>query len=328
MLPAILSAACPRMARRFRRPLIKACFQEFPPPVTLRRFLLLAGVLLILFLGMYSWNQRTRMLDDAAATLGLEMTGAVLSPLRSLQDRGESLWERYFDLVGVREENERLRQRIEELEARLLANGEDLAELKRLRELVQLPVDAGWRPLGARVLAGRMGPNAVLDSITISRGYSTGGRPGTPLVTHLGLVGRVLKASAHSSIALLLTDPSSRIAVFSQESRAPGILTGQGIDRKLEVNFVQRAAKVAPGEILVTSGLDGKYPKGIPAARVLSVAPSDYDQFMAITAEPLVDLHHIEEVLLLEPTGAPRPVDLGEPPKEFVGPPAPRAATP
>lgn len=277
---------------------------------------------------MYSWNQRTRVLDDLAARLGLEITGAVLTPVRSAQDAAENMWDRYFDLVGVREENEALKQKVDELEARLLANGEDLAELKRLRALVQLPVDQTWRPLGARVLSGRMGPNAVLDSITISRGYSTGGRPGTPLVTHLGLVGRVLKASAHSSIVLLLTDPSSRIAVFSQESRAPGILMGMGTGQKLEVNFVQRDAKVKPGEIIITSGLDGKYPKGIPVARVLRVAPSDYTQFMAIKAEPLVDLQHLEEVLLLESTGAPRPLEPSEAPKEFVGPPAPKSATP
>ncbi|MFT3669940.1 MAG: rod shape-determining protein MreC [Pseudoxanthomonas sp.] len=296
--------------------------------MTLRRLLLLAGILLILFLGMYSWNQRTRVLDDMAARLGLEITGAVLTPVRSAQDAAENMWNRYFDLVGVREENEALRQKVDELEARLLANGEDLAELKRLRALVQLPVDQSWRPLGARVLSGRMGPNAVLDSITISRGYSTGGRPGTPLVTHLGLVGRVLKASAHSSIVLLLTDPSSRIAVFSQESRAPGILMGMGTGQKLEVNFVQRDAKVKPGEVIITSGLDGKYPKGIPVARVLRVAPSDYTQFMAIKAEPLVDLQHLEEVLLLESTGAPRPLEPSEAPKEFVGPPAPKSAMP
>ncbi|WP_291446850.1 rod shape-determining protein MreC [Desulfovibrio sp.] len=295
--------------------------------MSLRRILIFAGVLLILFLGMYSWNQRTRTLDDFAANIGLELSGAVLKPMRYIQDVGTGFWERYFDLVGVREENERLQARVADLESRLLANGEDLAELKRLRALVQLPVDASWRPLGARVLAGRMGPNAVLDSITISRGYTTGGRPGTPLVTHLGLVGRVLRASAHTATALLLTDPGSRIAVFSQNSRALGILAGQGTGRRLEVNFVQRDANVKQGEVLITSGLDGKYPKGIPVARVLSVAPSDYTQFMAIYAEPLVDLQHLEEVLLLEPTGIAQPEPEPEgPPPVFVGPPAPPAA--
>lgn len=271
---------------------------------------------------MYTWNQRTHVLDDLAAELGLELTGAVLTPIRSIQDAGMGLWSRYFDLVSVREENERLKRQVENLEARLLGHGEDLAELKRLRDLIQLPVDESWRPLGARALAGRMGPNAVLDSITINRGYTTGGRPGTPLVTHLGLVGRVLKASAHTATVLLLTDPGSRIAVFSQDSRAPGILVGQGTGHALEVNFVQRDANIKEQEVLITSGLDGKYPKGIPVARVLSVAPSDYTQFLAIKAEPLVDLQHLEEVLLLEPTGVTRPAEPGGPP-QFVGPPAP-----
>lgn len=295
--------------------------------MTSRRILISAGILLILFLGMYTWNQRTRALDDLAAGLGLELTGAVLKPMRSLQDASEGFWDRYFDLVSVREENQRLKARVAELESRLLAHGEDLAELKRLRALLQLPVDESWRPLGARVLAGRMGPNAVLDSITISRGYATGARPGTPLVTHLGLVGRVLRASAHTATALLLTDPGSRIAVFSQDGRAPGILAGRGTGRNLEVNFVQRDADVTKNEVLITSGLDGKYPKGIPVARVLSVAPSDYTQFMAVYAEPLVDLQHLEEVLLLEPTGiVPAAAEPAGPPPPFVGPPAPRTA--
>jgi len=107
-----------------------------------------------------------------------------------------------------------------------------------------------------------------------------------------------------------------------------GILAGQGTGQPLEVNFVQRATRVNEGEILITSGLDGKYPKGIPVARVLSVAPSDYTQFMAIKAEPLVDLHHLEEVLLLEPTGVAPPPDLGAPPKEIHGPPTPGRPAP
>ena len=209
-----------------------------------------------------------------------------------------------------------------------MAQGESQAELKRLRQLLQMPTDQAWRPVGARVLAGRLGPNGVLDSITINRGYATGGRPGTPLVTNLGLVGRILRASAHNATALLLTDPSSRIAVLAQESRSSGILTGQGPGRVLEVSFMERGTDVSAGEILITSGLDGKFPKGIPVARVLSVAPSNYSLFLAIQAEPLVDLRHLEEVLMLEPTGISVPTLPMGPPPVFVGPPAPGRSTP
>lgn len=296
--------------------------------MTFRRLFLLAGTLFILFLGVYSWNQRTQALDTITANAGLEVTGCVLSALRAAQDAVAGIWSNYFALVNVRQENLALKRRVQDLEARLMAQGETRAELRRLRQLLQMPTDQAWHPVGARVLSGRLGPNGVLDSITVNRGYATGGRPGTPLVTNLGLVGRILRASAHSATALLLTDPSSRIAVLAQGNRSSGILTGQGPGRVLEVSFMDRGTDVGVGEILITSGLDGKFPKGIPVARVLSVAPSNYSQFLAIQAEPLVDLRHLEEVLMLEPTGVSVPSLPMGPPPVFVGPPAPGRATP
>lgn len=297
--------------------------------MTPRRAFIIAGLLLIIFLALYSWNRRSGVLDNAAASVGLELSSYVLTPLSAVRDTALDVWNRYFDLVDVREENRALKARVEELEARLLATGEDLAELKRLRELVQFPVDERWRPLAARVLAGRLGPNGVLDSVTISRGYANGSRPGAPLVTNLGLVGRVVRASPSASTALLLTDPGSRVAVFGQESRAPGILKGRGTGRSLEVDFVQRDSSLKEGEVLVTSGLDNKFPKGLPAARVTRVAPSDYTQFMAVDATPLVDLQHLEEVLLLEKNGDFSFADESDDPgSTLVGPPAPSKLTP
>lgn len=292
--------------------------------MTLRRLLIVAGIALIFFLALYSWNRRTRALDELAANVGLEISSYVLAPMRSIQDRLGEFWNRYFDLVDVREENARLKSRLNELEAQIISTGEELAELRRLRALVQFPVDVRWRPLAARVLAGRLGPNGVLESITISRGYATGARPGTPLVTNKGLVGRVLRSSAHASTVLLITDPSSRVAVFGQESRTPGILRGQGMGADMEVDFVQRDTHLKNGEVLVTSGLDNKYPKGLPVAIVSGIAPSDYTQFMAVSATPLVDLQHLEEVLLLEKSGAEAPAEEPEgAPPVFVGPPLP-----
>lgn len=271
--------------------------------MTFRRFIIAMGILLILFLSMYTWNRNSRVLDNVAGNVGLEITGAVLGPVRQLQDFVTGSWRRYLDLVDVRRRNEELEKQVRDLEARLLAHREDMAELTRLRDLLRLPVDETWTPVGARVLAGHLGPNALLDSITINRGYANGASPGTPIVTHKGLVGRVLRASPHTSTALLLTNPGSRIAVFSQAGRSAGILTGEGEGKLLAVQYMTRETTTKAGELLITSGLDGKYPKGIPVARILSIAPSNYTEFMTITAEPLVDLHHIEEVLLLEPTG-------------------------
>ena len=286
------------------------------------------GVLLILFLSMYTWNKNTHVLDDFSTDVGLELTGGVITPIRYVQDRVTAVWKRYVYLVDVNEKNAQLEARVRDLEARLLAHKEDMAELARLRELLQLPIDESWTPVGARVLAGHLGPNSLLDSITINRGYATGARPGTPIVTHKGLIGRVLRASPHTATALLLTNPGSRIAIFTEDSRTAGILTGEGTNKPLAVRYMQRDTKAKPGEILITSGLDGKYPKGIPVARVISVAPSNYTEFMTIYAEPLVDMQHIEEVMLLEPTGIVKPPMVDTPDPVFVGPPLPSSLLP
>lgn len=307
--------------------------------MTPRRFVLIPVLLLFLYLGMYTWNQRTGFLDNISTQLGLEFVGIVLKPVSLLHSMAEDFWEKYFDLVAVREENERLKADIIAIHAQTIQAGEDRAEAVRLRKLLSMPPNEQWRTVGARVLAGRMGPNSVLETVTINRGYLAGGLPGTPLATQMGLVGRVLRASATTATALLLTDPGSRIAVLSQNTRAPGVLTGRGARHPLEMRFVARNSEVTEDELLVTSGLDGVYPKGIPVARVVSVAPSDYSQFMSVLAVPLVDVERLEEVLLLErtieaedvpfsPDESPTvPVVPAKPP-EIVGPFLPESATP
>ncbi len=268
---------------------------------------------------MYTWNQRTGVLDKLATNVGLELVGSVLKPMLNVHANVMGFWEQYIDLVGVREENERLKADILSMQARLIEAGEHRAEVKRLRTLLSLPPDRSWHPIGARVLAGRMGPNSVLETVILSRGYATGATPGIPIMTNLGLVGRILRASAHTSTALLTSDPGSRIAVLSQETRTAGILTGRGGRQLLEMRFVGRNAQIHEGELLVTSGLDGVYPKGLPVARVESVVLSDYSQFMTVLAKSLVDAEHLEEVLLLEPTGIEPLPDLPAP--DYVGPP-------
>ncbi|MGN0009680.1 MAG: rod shape-determining protein MreC [Desulfovibrionaceae bacterium] len=259
--------------------------------------------MLFLFLGLYSWNQRTRALDDVASEVGLEVLHMVFTPLHDARRRVEAWWRDYVHLVDVQRENVRLRERVEQLEADLLRRGEERAELKRLRELLALPLNDDWQAVAATVLTGRMGPNAVLESVTVNRGYLAGAVPGTPLLARRGLVGRILRASAHTATVLLLVDPGCRVAVRGQQSRATGILAGRGAQHALEVRFVDRTQGLTPGELLVTSGLDGAYPRGIPVARVLSAKATEYSQFMQVRAVPLVQMQNLEDVLLLEYKG-------------------------
>lgn len=264
-----------------------------------KRLLLIPALLLLLYLSIYSWNQRTHILDDILSNIGLETVGAVLKSSMSVRDTIHDAWTRYLDLVNVREENESLKKQLMEARSRLILASEERAELLRLRELLTFSPPKEWRSMGARVLAGRIGANAALASITIGRGYLTGAIPGTPAMTPGGVIGRVLRAGPTTATVLLLVDPGSRVAVISQEHRVQGIVTGSGTLNPLEVRFISHNAVVESGEILVTSGLDEAFPKGLPVARVVSAMPSGLSPFQSVQAMPLADLSSLEEILLI-----------------------------
>lgn len=266
-----------------------------------KRLLFLPAVALLIYLGVYSWNQRTGVLDSLAQSTGLEGVGAVLKSIRLVEDSFTEAWDRYLDLVNVREENAQLKQRLSQFETRLILAAEEKAELERLRALLSIQTPEGWQQLGSRVLSGRMGSNAALITATIDRGYLTGATPGTPAMTPKGVLGKVFRAGPTTSTVLLLTDPGSRVAVVSQNGRVQGILAGTGPFKPLDLRFVSHNAQVNPGELLITSGLDEAFPKGLPVAIVTHAGPSDLSPFQSVQADPLVNLSALEEILLLAP---------------------------
>ena len=155
-----------------------------------KHLLLLPALALLLYLGMYSWNQRTHILDTVVSSTGLEISGAVLKTVRFVEDSVMETWHRYLDLVNVREENDALKRQLEQARLRLALATEEHAELLRLRHLLTFNPPEGWESLGVRVLAGRMGPNAALSTVLVGRGYLTGATPGTPAMTPDGIVHR------------------------------------------------------------------------------------------------------------------------------------------
>ena len=250
-------------------------------------------------------------------------------------------WNQYVALVDVAEENARLREELAKAELERARTNSDLAELARLRRLMGFSAPEHWQRIGTRVLAGRFGSGAALDTVMIDRGFATGAPPDTPLATEKGLVGKVYRASPHIATVILLTDQAFRVGVISEKGRVPGILAGTGARGKLDVRYMLPNTKIEVGELLVTSGLDGVFPKGLPVARITSVEPSMETLFPEVAAEPLVLLDSLEEALLLAaPEGWPQsealraplpiPVPAREPAPAAVAPtpaaPAPPAA--
>ena len=253
------------------------------------------------FLALYTWNARTGYLDSLAEHTGLEVTGYLLLPGILAKAEATRFWDNYIALIGMAEENDQLREKNNRMERDLAAVREDLAELARLRELVGITPPTAWNTLGTRVLAGRFGPGAALETIMIDRGFASGAAVGTPLITHLGLVGRVFRAAPHVATVLLVTDPSFRVPVITAEGRVPGVLIGGGPRANLEVWYIAPNASVSEGEILLTSGLDNGFPKGLPVGKIVSVEPGTQTLFQRVQAQPFASPESLEEALLLIP---------------------------
>jgi rod shape-determining protein MreC len=263
---------------------------------------------LFLYLGLYTWNARTGYLDTIAERTGLEIVSYMLSPVVWVKDRVGEWWEHYMALVDISKENTRLRSELDRARAEASLAVEDRMELQRLRALLGLEALRKRPAFAARVIAKRFGPQAVLKTFTINKGFLDGALTGTPVVTQNGVVGRVLRASPHAATVLMVTDPGFRLAVISRESRTPGIITGSiNGQRRLEMAYVAQNARITVGEVLVTAGIDSSFSKGIPVGVVTQVTPGNEILFQQVHAQAIVDLDSVEEVLLLMEEGSAPP---------------------
>ncbi|WP_051694237.1 rod shape-determining protein MreC [Desulfohalovibrio reitneri] len=265
----------------------------------IKRLIFLFLVLLLAYLTLYTWNLKSGVLDELAGNTGLEFTGVVLAPGKWVHRESLALWDRYVHLVGVEGENERLKDRVDELVLENVRLRESKERVERLERLLRFRPPPRWESLGARVIAHKLGPVGSLETMLVDRGSAERADLDQPAITPTGVVGRVLRTAPHFSTLLLLSDPNSRVAVAGRKSRTTGILVGQGPGEPLRVRYVPLNEPLAEGEVLVTSGLADIYPKGLPVARVTGIRRSDISLFQDVSAEPVVDLRDLEEVLLL-----------------------------
>jgi rod shape-determining protein MreC len=270
-------------------------------------------VVLFVYLGLFTWNIRTGYVDNLASHTGLELTRWVLTPGRWVWSRLSSFWERYVYFVGVRQENETLREDLARVSDELVTAREQASLAKRLTELLLIQPPAGWSREGARIIAHRIGPNAALETFVIDKGGRHGADVNTPVSAPEGVVGRVLRNSMSAATVIMITDPNSKIPVVSQKTRTQGILIGRGANQSLVLQYVSLNAPVEQDETLVTTGLEGVFPPGLPVARVTGVSREGASLFLNVQAAPLFDARRLEEVALLKKLPPPKAAEPEEP---------------
>jgi len=214
----------------------------------------------------------------------------------------------YFALVGARRENAELKARVAALSGAEARLREVELELARLEALAGLIGRTEPRPLGARVVA--RGGSERYRTVRVDRGTADGVAVGRPAVAPGGAVGQVVGVTGSHADVMLLTDPLSAVAVVVQESRVPGIVEGLGGDG-CALRYVPRPEQpnLPVGALLVTSGEDGLFPKGLPVGRVAAILPGTTGLFLDVRVTPAVDVDRVEEVLVLAPASV-----VGDPP--------------
>lgn len=270
----------------------------------LKSKIIIVGFLLSLlaYLALYTWNWRTGYLDELVSYTGMEFVGWILYPGDYIKKNGIYLWQHYIDLLEVKKENDQLQSKIKQLRLESMKLRKEANEATRLRNLLGFSPPPGWSFIGARVIAHKVGPQAVLESLFIDKGERDGLGRDQPVITPKGLVGRVFRSCPNFSSVLLLTDPNNRIPVLGSQTRTKGILIGQGPDpdTNLKVKFVSKNARLYEGELLLTSGMSGIFPKGVPVAKVVSVDISEFSLFKEVKAEQVINLKRLEEVLVIK----------------------------
>jgi rod shape-determining protein MreC len=274
------------------------------------RLFLTSGILLCASLLLLSISLRTRPYHDPVARVLLEALAPFQDGFTWLRSTVGGVWYGYVNLVSTRRDNERLRERIAALESEQVRLGELEGSNRRLEDLLAFRDRLDGAVHAARVI-GR-DPLPWFRTLTIDRGESDGVRRGLAVISPNGVIGQVADVSRTAARVLLLTDHNSGIDAIVQRSRARGIVQGAR-EQGCTMNYLKRDDDVRVGDRIVTSGLDGIFPKGILVGEVVEVGPKHRGLLQAATVRPSAPLDRIEEVLIADATVGLRDAPPGDP---------------
>ena len=260
-----------------------------------RKYALLSLVLVVC-LALLTVQTRGGVPGRAADLVSLLTTPAQIV-LVKLHRGALSVWTEYVDWKAARREAGHLRADNEQLRIQALQVQETEQENQRLRRLLALRERLPLRTLPGEVIGRETGGWA--RSVTVNRGVGDGVSTQMPVVVPDGLVGRVVRVRPGNSVVQLLNDPSSTVGALVQRTRTAGLVEGDS-GGTVRFKFMARdGAGIAPGDLIVTSGLGNVFPGGLPVGRVASIEDKGSALFHFAVIAPAVDFARIEEVLLL-----------------------------
>jgi rod shape-determining protein MreC len=260
------------------------------------RVLLTSGLLLILSLHLISAGVHPGDLAARPQSAFLAVISPVTGAFTHLSTGASSISRDYLDLIHVRDENAHLRNEL----ARVKSDQAKLAELEvenqHLAELLALKDALGTNAVAANVIGSDA--NGISRTLVLSSGSDSGLRPGMAVLANQGVVGKIIAVSPNASRVLLIDDHNSALDGFDQRSRARGIVAGL-VDDGVILKYADRSQDIRSGDTIVTSGLDGIFPRGLLVGAIQSVHREGPGLFLAVRIAPAVDFRELEQVLIL-----------------------------
>lgn len=233
---------------------------------------------------------------DPLARVVLEIMRPFQAAVTAGIDVASEGWTTYVGLVGVGRENDRLNRRVHELEQEMVHLREVEKAEDRLATLLAFH-DRLDAPLLAALVVGR-DPLPVFGTLTINRGESDGIRRNMAVLSAQGVVGRTIDTSTHAARVLLITDHNSGVDALVQRTRARGIVEG-ALDGRCVMKYLKRGEDVEVGDVIITSGLDGIFPKGITIGTVTHVTRGTRGLLQVADVQPSAPLDRVEEVIVV-----------------------------
>lgn len=238
-------------------------------------------------------NSRAGVPVLEGVTFGLlsEVQRAVMTVIDGVRD----LWHGYLDLRGVRAENEALRREIDVLRIDLQAEHALAARSEQLRELLDLHDRAQLTTEAADIIGVGASPDFL--TVTLGKGTRDGLRSDMAVLAPEGVVGRVVTPGARAAKVQLLVDRNAAAGALIERTRVQGVVLGTG-EGRLRMDYVAEMGDVQVGDTVVTSGIDGIYPKGFAIGEVEALEGSR-GLYTSITVRPAVDIRSLESVLVV-----------------------------
>ena len=226
---------------------------------------------------------------------------SIVSPVQYIADAPQKLFSTLSENLMTREELKERNQKLEKENLHLKADRLLLTELeneyKQMRKLLNSQYTFSNKRMITEVMSLRSDP--FTHQLLIDKGAINGVYVGQPVINEEGVVGQIMQVGSTTSRVLLLVDASHGIPVRVQRNDVTALVHGSGAWNKLNVPFVQSNADLQEGDLLVTSGLGGRFPAGYPVATVTNFVYKEGAPYAEVTATPVAQLDRSRYLLLL-----------------------------